>query len=250
MKYARVAASMLTILAAVATAPGALAQSVDDLVAKNVKARGGLDKLKAVDAVKFTGRLSAGGMDLPFTLIRKRPNLVRQEMQFQDKTIVQAYDGEHAWAVNPMMGTDKPQEIRGPQVEMMRDQVDFDGPLVDYKQKGHAIEVVGPDTVNGAKAVKLKITKKSGQVQSLWLDAESGIELKSATEVTQGDQKVTIETLLSNYKAVDGVLFPFSMQTVINGAPQSQMTVDKIDLAPTLDPGIFKMPGESTSAWF
>jgi outer membrane lipoprotein-sorting protein len=245
MKHARVAIPILTMLAAVIVVPTVTAQSVDDLVAKNLKARGGAARLKAIDAVKFTGRLDAGGMELPFTLIRKRPNLVRQEMQFQGKTIVQAYDGEHAWAVNPMMGTDQPQEIRGQQAEMMREQVDFDGPLVDYKQKGNVIEVVGPDAVGSAKAMKLKITKKSGQVQWLWLDAESGIELKSATEeIAPGDQKLTIETVLSDYKAVDGIQFPFTMETIVNGAPQSKMTVDQVDLSPTIDSAMFKMPAK------
>jgi outer membrane lipoprotein-sorting protein len=223
--------------------PAASAQSVADLVAKNLAARGGAERLKAVDALKITGRMKSMGLDLPLTIWRKRPNLVRQEMRLQDRAIVQAFDGERAWTVNPLAGSDEPQEIRGQPADMMREQADFDGPLVDYQQKGSAIEVEGPDTVEGAKAVVLKITLKSGRVQRLWLDADTGLEVKSASEVPQGPRTVRVETVLSDYRPEDGLVMPHRLRTFVDGQLQADVTIDRIEVSPRIDPAIFRMPG-------
>lgn len=239
VRILRPAMAAALVLGVAVTATG---QSVDAIVEKNLNARGGAEKLKSVDAMRLTGRLSAGGMEMPLTIIMKRPNLVRQEMAFQGQTMIQAFDGEKAWAVNPMMGSTTPQEIRGPQRDMLREQSDFDGPLVDYKQKGHTVELEGEDTVDGTKAVKLKVTRKSGLVQRLWLDAQTWLEMKSAVEMTQAGQPITIESLLGNYQDVNGLEVPFTMQTVINGRLQARMTIENVDLAPTLAPDIFTMP--------
>jgi outer membrane lipoprotein-sorting protein len=228
------------LLAPAAAAAGA--QTVADLVAKNLAARGGAERLKAVDALKITGRMQSMGLELPLTIWRKRPNLVRQEMRLQDRAIVQAFDGSRAWAVNPLAGSGAPQEIGGEPAEMMREQSDFDGPLVDYQQKGSAIEVEGPDTVEGTRAVVLKVTLKSGRVQRLWLDADTGLEVKSASEVSQGSRTVKVETLLSDYRPEDGLMMPHRLRTFVDGQLQADVTIDRIEVSPRIDPAIFRMP--------
>lgn len=232
----------LTAFALTLLTSGVVAQTVDAIVEKNLKARGGVEKLRSIEAMRLTGKLSAGGTEMPLTIVMKRPNLMRQEMSFQGESIIQAFDGERAWAINPMMGTSTPQEIRGPQGDMMRDQADFDGALLDYKQKGHTVELEGEDTVDGKKAVRLKVTKKSGQVQRIWFNAETGLELKTASEVVQGDQTITVETRLSNYQDVSGIKVPFTMETLVNGMPQASIVIEKVDTAPAVDAQFFKMP--------
>lgn len=232
----------LPVIFVLVLATTAGAQSAADLVAKNLAARGGAERLKAVDALKITGRLKSMGLDMPLTIWRKRPNLVRQEMRLQDRAIVQAFDGERAWAVNPLAGSEAPQEIRGEPAEMMREQSDFDGPLVDYQQKGSTIEVEGPDTVEGTKAVVLKVTLKSGRVQRIWLDADTGLEVKSASEVRQGPRTVSVETILSDYRPEGGLVMPHRLRTFIDGQLQADVTIERIEVSPRIDPAIFRMP--------
>lgn len=241
-RHRGIVAPLLPVIFILVCAATAGAQSAAELVAKNLAARGGAERLKAVDALKITGRMTSMGLDLPLTIWRKRPNLVRQEMRLQDRAIVQAFDGERAWAVNPLAGSEAPQEIRGEPAQMMREQSDFDGPLVDYEQKGSTIEVEGPDTVEGTKAVVLKITLKSGRVQRIWLDADTGLEVKSASEVQQGPRTVTVETLLSDYRPEDGLVMPHRLRTFIDGQLQADVTIDRIEVSPRIDPAIFRMP--------
>jgi outer membrane lipoprotein-sorting protein len=216
--------------------------TVDTLVAKNLQAKGGEAKLKAIQTMRMSGRVSIQGMELPMTIAAKRPNLMRQEMQIQDKRIVTAFDGQKAWMINPMMGTESAQELTGPQADMAKDQADFDGALVDWKAKGHTVELVGTEDVGGVKTQKIKVTKKNGQVQYFFLNPDTGLEIKTTTEVQQGGTTMTVETELSDYRSVDGIMLPHALKTSINGTPTASIIVEKIELNAPLDESLFSLP--------
>lgn len=232
------------LLAVLSLSAAAHAQTVDEIVAKNLKAKGGAEKWKSVSAVKMSGKVSLQGMDLPLTVYAKRPNMSRQEIVIQDKKIVQAFDGTTPWMINPMMGSETAQEISGPQGDMMKSDADFDGALMDWKSKGHTVELVGNEKLDGKPVHHLKVTKKSGHVQHFYLDAESGIELKTTTEMEAGGAKQVIESEMSNYQTVEGIMLPHTIKQMLNGTQVVQMTIDKVEINPTIDPSLFKMPGK------
>ncbi|MEX2270298.1 MAG: hypothetical protein WD690_02415 [Vicinamibacterales bacterium] len=220
----------------------AAAQTVDEIVAKNFKAKGG-EKWKSIQSTRMTARINLQGMELPMTIVARRPNLMRQDITvpMQNVTIVQAFDGEKGWGINPMMAPGAT-ELPAAATESMKDQADFDGPLIDYKAKGNTVDVVGTEDVAGVKAHHLKITKKTGQVQHLYIDVERGVEVKSVSEIDMGAGVTKVETELSDYRPVDGILVPFMMR--VNGGPAGpmSMTVDKVEFNVTVDDSLFKMP--------
>jgi outer membrane lipoprotein-sorting protein len=218
--------------------------TVDEIVAKNIKAKGGADKIKSMQTMQMSGTATLQGMDVSMKIYSKRPNMTRQEVKLQEKTIVSGYDGTTAWWINPMMGIDTAQELSGPQAESLKDQADFDGVLNDYKAKGHTVELVGTEEIDGKKAYHLKVTKKNGQVQHYFLDADSGIDLRVQTTVEQGGQQMNITSDLSNYQPVSGVMVPFSMKQSMNGMPLMTMTINKVEFNVPIDDALFKMPGK------
>jgi outer membrane lipoprotein-sorting protein len=242
----------LAALGAVLSAPAASAQpaaaapaaapSLDSIVAKNIQAKGGEAKLKAVQSMRMTGRVTIQGMDMNMSIMTKRPNLMRHEMVLQGRKIVQAFDGTTAWSINPMTGSEVPQEITGAQADITKDQADFDGPLMDWKAKGHTVELVGTEEIGGAKAHKLKVTRKSGQVQYMYLDAASGIDLKTTVQVPQGETTMTVETEMTDYRPVEGIMMPHALKTSINGMPTGSIVVEKIELNVPVEEALFKMP--------
>lgn len=236
------AAAVVLTFAAFAAHAQTDTPSVDTLIAKNLAAKGGEAKLKAISSMKMTGKVTIQGMEVPMVIVAMRPNLMRQEMQIQDKRIVSAFDGERAWMINPFMGSDTAQEIHGPQADMAKDQADFDGALVDYKAKGHTAELAGSEDFQGRKVHKLKVTKKGGHVQYFFLDAESGIELKMSTQIQQGGNTVTVDTELSDYQPVQGIMVPHTLKTSINGQPTGQISVEKVEMNVAVDEAQFKMP--------
>ena len=220
----------------------ASAQTVDELLARNFQSRGGLDKLKAVNSMKMTGKMLQGPEEVSMTLWLKRPSFMRQEIQRGSQKIVQAFDGDRAWTINPFAGSDTPREPPAAQVAQMKSEADFDGPLVDYKAKGHTIELVGVETFDGAKVYKLELTRKDGQSQFVYLDADTCVERKMSGEVEQGGQTIKIETLLSDYRSVSGILVPFLVRRLVNGRIQSEITVESVEINLAVDDGLFRMP--------
>ncbi len=230
-------------------APIAHAQTVDDILAKHYEAQGGLDKLKALNSRRVTGTMGIGpGMEAPFTMENKRPGKRRIEFTIQGMTGVQAFDGEKAWSVMPFMGKKDPEVASDEDNAKEKDDADFDGALVDYKAKGHTVELVGKEAVEGADAFKLKVTKKNGDVEFHYLDAETYLLVKEEGKVKRRGTEMETEMLFSDYKDVDGMMVPFSMEQGAKGMPQRQkMTFTKIELNVPLDDSRFVMPAVAGS---
>jgi hypothetical protein len=200
------------------------------------------------------GHMSLGrGFEAPVTLERKRPRSARMELTIQGTTSVQAFDGQQAWGMLPL--PDQRPDARTPfqmgppeplPPEMARDmgnQADIDGPLVDYKAKGHQVELVGMEKLDAADVWRLKVTLKSGDVLYELLDAASHLEVGTETRRLIRGSQVEIESRLSDYKEVGGVLWPHTIAAGPKGRPERPtLTFDKIEVNPAIDDGRFKMP--------
>ena len=217
--------------------------TVEEILAKNAEARGGLEKLAAVKSMRLTGKLSMGGMEAPFTMSKKRPEMVRMEFTIQGMTGVQAYDGSGGWMVMPFMGKKDPEAMSGDMLKELKEQADFDGPFIDYAKKGHKVELLGTSDVEGSPAWKLKLTTKEGSETTVYLDSETFLEVKMEAKRKMQGQEIEGETTLGNYQEVEGLLIPFSIEIKPKGAPAGQtITVDKVELNAAIEDAAFAMP--------
>lgn len=235
---------LIGILVAGLVSTAAWAQTTDELIEKNIQAKGGREKIKAVKTVRMTGKMSMGqGMEAPITLEMSRPNRMRMEFTVQGMTGVQTYDGKEGWTVMPFMGKTDPEPIAGKQLDMIQEQADFDGLLMDYKDKGHKVELVGKEDLQGTPAYKLKVTKKNGDIGYYWLDADSFLEVKASGKTNMNGQEIEGESYFGDYKEVGGVMYAHSMENKAVGAPGSMtMTIDKIEVNPDLSASRFGKP--------
>jgi len=237
------------LLAPIAHADTAAApMTVDDILAKHYEACGGLAKMKAVNTMRVTGTITLGpGMEAPFTMERKRPGMRRMEFSLQGMTGIQAFDGSKTWSVMPFMGKKDPEVGTDEDNKNAQDDADFDGALVDYKTKGHTIELMGKEPVEGADAYKLKVTKKNGNIEYDYLDAETFLLVKTEGKVKRRGTEMEGETTFSDYKEVDGLMQPFSMESGAKEMPQKQkLTFTKIELNVPLDDARFAVPAGAT----
>ena len=218
--------------------------TLDQILQKHFEAMGGLDKMKSVQTVSMTAKIVMGGgqMEAPMTMKMKRPNMMRSEMTIQGKTFVRASDGTIAWQINPFMGSPEPAKLADNEAKDALDNADIDGALLDFKAKGHAVELAGKEDVEGTPAYKLKVTKKSGRVEYQWIDASNFLGIKSATKVSQMGQEIEVESYPANYKKVEGVMMPYSMDQRVGGRSMMNMTMEKIDVNQPIDNSIFQMP--------
>src|SRR5262245_54895193 len=182
--------TLLSLVAVAVMAAPVLAQTpapaptVDEIVAKHVQALGGAAKLKSIQTKVITAKASGGGgPEFPILIVQKRPDKVRLEVSFQGLTQVLAYDGQVGWSINPFQGKKDAERMGEDQLKNIQDQSDFDGSyLVDYKEKGHKVELLGKEPIEGTDAYKLRVTLKNGNVTTIYLDAEEYLEIKNESK--------------------------------------------------------------------
>ena len=219
--------------------PAAL--SVDEVVAKNLAAKGGVEKLRGVDTVRSTGRIKTARGVLAVTNWAKRPNMTRREIAIEGQMQVLAYDGKMLWGINPLVSP-KPQQITGPAADRTRqDAEDFDSVLLDYKDKGYKVELV-PAEEGGQPGLRLRVTKKNGSVQVMHLNPETFLEERITMEVTQEGKTAVVATEFTNYKPVDGLIVPFTIRQTFNGQPQGEVVYERIQINLPLADDLFRMP--------
>ena len=219
------------------------AQTVDEVIVKNIQSHGGMEKLKTVKSIKISQTLKAGGFQAAVSVEGKRPDKIREEFSLQGLTQLQVYDGKVGWQVNPFGGRRDPEMLSADDMKSLQVDADIDGPLIEYAQKGHKAELVGHDSVEGTDCYKVKLTLKNGDIRTYYLDADSFLELKIETQTTIRGAVQESETYFGDYEKVDGIYFPFAIEQGQKGNPNRvKFTVNKVELNVPLDDSLFAMP--------
>lgn len=222
----------------------ATSPTVEEILARHVTARGGLDRIKALDDLRITGTLAtAQGMTLPVVILRKRPNLYRLEITAQGGTVVQAYDGANAWSMSPMANGGKARPLEEAQARQVAVQADFDGLLVEPSRKGHKVALVGREPLGDGEVYRLEITLEGGGTRASLVGVDDFLEKKEFAEVPMQGSMVQAEIQFDDYRPVQGVLFPFRQATL---APMGEfaLTVETVEAGSDIDREIFFMPGQ------
>jgi outer membrane lipoprotein-sorting protein len=218
----------------------ASAQTLDEIIAKNLSARGGVEKLRSLETVKGVGVMEARGVEIPIATWAKRPNKMRRDQKLPDRSISVAFDGIAVWMLDSSLGT--AQKMTGPQADSTRDEATFDPLILTNKDRGHRIDLVGNETLDGVAVHHLRVTKKNGPVEDLYLKAETGLELRTVTMMEQAGTKAELRTDFSDYRAVDGMQVPFSIRQFMNGNQVVQVRLTEYEFNVPIDDGIFSMP--------
>src|SRR5205823_6363234 len=140
--------------------------TADELVAKNIEAKGGASALQNLKTLRFRGKMlvQEGQIELGYLQIKKRPDEVRTEATLQGMTQLNAYDGKEGWKVSPFYGRKDPERMSADDVKALIEDSEIDGPLADWKTKGSTVEYLGTEDVDGTPAHKLKVVRKNGDV--------------------------------------------------------------------------------------
>jgi outer membrane lipoprotein-sorting protein len=236
------------ILAVAALAAGGLqalpARSADEIVARYVKAIGGMEKLSAIKTLKRSGKFtSPGGSEARVVQENKRPDRVRQELTQQGMVGVTAYDGTTGWKIEPWRGKKDVESLGENELKAILEDADFDGPLVGYREKGNQVELAGAEPIEGTDTYKLKVTLKNGDVLFYFMDAEFFVPIKiERKRIVRGAERES-ETMLGDYKEVAGVYYPHSYESGAKGNANRAKTVyDRIEANVPLDDSEFKPP--------
>jgi hypothetical protein len=228
-------------LAALVALP-ATAMDVDELIAKNIDAQGGLEALKAIQSVRATGKALAQGMEFPFTMQQERPDHLRLDIEVMGMQMVQAYDGDDAWTINPMTGSQDPQPMGELEAKSFKMQADMDGLLVGYEKKGFTVAYAGEADVEGTPTHQLTLDTGQGIVIDMYMDAEYFLNIKQSATITWEGRTITQDTYFSDFKEVGDLIMPHAIETRMGETTVSQIVLESVEHGVEVEPGIFAMP--------
>ena len=220
--------------------------TVDELVAKNIEAKGGASALRGLGTLRLSGKLlvQEGQIQLTYMQINKRPDEVRTEASLQGMTQIEAYDGKEGWKVSPFFGRKDPERMSADDVKALVEDAEMDGPLVDWQAKGNTVEYLGTEDVDGTPAHKLKVVRKNGDVSFVYLDPDHFLEIRVLTQRIRHGAQEEVETDLGDYEKAGDVFVPTSIEFGRKGDPDKQrIIIDKVEANVPVVDTIFHFPG-------
>jgi outer membrane lipoprotein-sorting protein len=224
------------------------AMTADELVARNVAARGGIDKLEAIKSLRLTGKMYFdGGIEVEATQLFKRPASYRFEGTLQGMTMVQSYDGKEAWRIFPFQGRKDPERTAADDAKELAEQADFDGGWINAAAKGNKLEYLGTEDVDGTEAHKLKVTLANGDVEYVYFDPDAFLVIRSLTQRTVRGVVQRQETDYSDYEKVEGTWVSFATSSGQPGDTQqrTKFTIDDAKANVAIDDATFAFPASS-----
>jgi len=256
--------------------------SAAQIVDRHVAARGGLSAWRAVQTLAVSGKLEAGTGDsvqrsitiaqrgvgasnrraeraaaadsakaaataqvqLPFRLEVKRPRKSRLEIDVAGKTAVQVYDGAQGWKLRSFLNRDDVEPFTAEEAKTEAAKPDLGGPLMEYAAQGTQVALEGVEPVDGHQAYKLRLTMKNGDVQHIWIDAQSFLDVEVEGTPRRMDGRMhKVFVYQRDFKAVKGLKVPYEYLTVVEGYPGShKMVVDSVTVNPLVDDARFSKP--------
>lgn len=219
-------------------------KSAEEIINKYIKTVGGAEKIHAVKTLRRSGKFTGGGgFEAAIVEENKRGNMVRQEFSLQGMTQINAYDGKQGWKIEPWQGKKDVEPLGEEEMKQIVEDADFDGPLVNYQQKGNKIEFTGMEPVEGTDAYKLKVILANGDVRYYYMDTDYFVPIKiDLKRMIRGAER-EYETTLGDYKEVAGWYLPHSFETGTKGSPNKQkVTYEKIEANIPIDDSRFSVP--------
>lgn len=225
-------------------ATSAFAQTADDIIAKYIKTVGGMERIASIKSLRRTGKfIGGGGFEARVLQENRRPQMVREEFALQGMTGINAWDGKSGWKIEPWDGKKDPEALGEAEQKEIIEDSDFDGPLINYRQKGNKVEYIGREPVEGTDAYKLKVTHPNGDVQFYSMDIDYFVPIKIETRRMIRGAEREFETSLGDYKEVNGWYLPFSIESNVKGSTNRQkVAYEKIEANVALSDDRFARP--------
>jgi hypothetical protein len=206
----------------------------------------GLEKVLETNSMIAKGKAVQMGMEFPMSMYQKRPMKVRVEAEIQGMKMVQAFNGQDGWAIMPWTGSLEPQDMSPDQVKGMKQSADMEGDLYNWQEKGFMLTLEGEEEMEGTPAYKLKLEKPDGDVFTYFLDAEDYVILKVDAKVMVQGTPIETSSYYSNYKPVEGMIMPHSIETRMGGQVQMSLLIDGYEINPEIADSLFEKSGNST----
>lgn len=213
----------------------AQSQTADEIINKHIEARGGLEKLRALQTMIMEGSMVQQGTDVAMKYYYANNKGTKVEFTAAGQTGYNIVTPTEGWTFNPFAGNTSAEALPEATQKEQAGNLDLAGPLVDYKAKGHTVEYLGKQNIQGVDFYKVKLTRKNGKVTTYYFDKNYLAAQVVTTAMIQGsEQEITTE--YSDFrKTPEGYTLPF--KRIAGG---NEITFDKVEINPKIDDSVFK----------
>jgi len=218
------------------------AQTADEILDQYFESIGGVEAWTSINSMTMEGTSSMQGMEFPLKVYSKRPNMEKIEINAQGMQIVQSFDGETAWSINPFAGSTEPAKSGAEETAEAAKRT-FEDDFINYQDKGHTVELLGKEEIEGTETFKIKLTKKTGDEEIYFFDTENYVPIMMRSFAAMGPMKgQSVETFLSDYEEHDGLMIPMSMEQKVGGQTMMQGTMTSVVLNGDIPDEVFAFP--------
>ncbi len=214
------------------------AQSLDEIIS-SFTAANKLDNIGNIKTIKITAKTSVMGMDMPIEMWMKSPNKIKTVTSFSGQEMIQVFDGEKGYMVNPMTGSSSPVELTPDQVKQIDRNNYFNNYMAQYLKDGK-LALEGEESVNGKQAYKIKADLGNGTNAYMFIDKASSLLVKTIATVNQQGMDMTVESYPSDYTETSGVFLPMKTTTSTSGM-EIVTTFTKVEVDVPIDDSVFKI---------
>jgi len=214
------------------------AQSLEDIINKYTEANK-LDKIANFKTIKITAKTSMMGMDMPMEIWMKNPNKIKTVTSINGQDMVQVFDGEKGYTINPMAGSNTPVEMTTDQINSVIKNNIFQNYMANYLKTGQ-LTLSGEDNVNGKPVYKIKADIGGGNTAMMYIDKSSYLILKTVADVNQGGMAISVESYPSDYTETSGILLPMKTTTTASGM-EIVTTFTKVEVDVPIDDSVFQI---------
>jgi hypothetical protein len=221
--------------------------TVDDVIERNTKATGGRAAIEAVQSIEVNLHIADPGFEVDGIYRAARPGRMRIDVQAGGKQVfTEAFDGQNGWESHDKS---EPEPASPKATVALRHGVELPGKLFglhELKQRGHHVELVGREKIDGIDYYVVRLTFDDGYTVSLYVDPQSWLITRRRDvrplHVDVDPTPTTIELRNSDFRKIAGVQFPFASSDadLQTGKILETTRVNSIKVNPPLDESIFK----------
>ena len=221
------------------------AQTADELIKKNLNARGGIANLMKIENIKLIGSIETNGMTLKMMYLKKMPDKIRFQIENKNMPGVTVFNSDSGWIFDPSQGMSSPRMLSNQEVEQKKPLIEylmvfFDDLLLRHKGESYKVSYIGKDTVDKRLAYKLLVMLKNGIVINYYIDAKNSMDYFH--KVFFPDLNTAFDISLSNFATVEGINIPLTIESKIKNQSMTKVTIETIKINDVIDEEYFVMP--------
>lgn len=188
------------------------AQSVDEIIAKHIEAHGGAEKWDAISSMTISGNFTSFSQEHDFFAVKSNKGEYYSTLNIGQHKVVEAFDGIKGWTDDPWFEVPFPRALNNIEINAFKQKAEFFTPFYKYKEKGHSVEYIGEENVDGVDTYVIKLTRHNGMLETWYLDKNTYLEFKSVSQWTDFAMPSSAESYFEDFRTVNGLVIPFYIE--------------------------------------